>query len=129
MTKPVTVEMQLSAEQYERAQRIARFADVSVAIILLESIELLPFGGIALETLETYTDLQLWAVVFHHLSRREEEAYQSLHEKRASHTLTAEEEHRLDEILKTIDSNMLFRSKALAILQERGYDVVGYLDL
>jgi hypothetical protein len=70
-----------------------------------------------------FSDEDLWAVVDQRLTPEEDQAYTRLVEKGKSGALSAEEESELHRVVSTINQQMLERSKALLVLQQRGYNI------
>jgi len=128
-----TITLHIPSEQVEKA---AQASERAVENVLLDSISLFvnyPQTPQQLDTwvaqLGSYTDAQLWGVVYHRLSETDAFRLRELSDKNTAGTLTAQEQDELDNLIHLVDRDMLLRSEALLLLQQRGHDVEAYLKL
>jgi hypothetical protein len=127
------VVLKLPDPLYQRVREMAEASNRTVELLLLESIDSrfrqLVFEGdleAMLAGLAVYSDAQLWAVV---QSRLEPERSARLHEladQSKQGDLPEAEQRELDLLLDLADRQMLMRSEALRLLNERGHDVAAY---
>ena len=80
-----------------------------------------------LDSMETFSDEQLWAIVETRLSAEENQRKDYLLERNGEEILSAREKTELAKIVDLVNDQMLFRSKALSILHQRGHDIHTYL--
>ena len=121
---------------YERVQQVAAASERPFESVVVESLDEL-FTQIdraqnvdsALDALQEYEDFQLWAVVKRRLSPADEEKLYAIKDKEKSRLASPEETAELDQIMKQVNRDMLFRSQALVILKERGHDIDTYLKM
>ncbi|MEQ8673659.1 MAG: hypothetical protein RLP44_06595 [Aggregatilineales bacterium] len=123
--------LNLSDELYEIIKKTAESSRHSLeeaAIALLE----LPYSLADLETeienLNSYSHVQLWAVVYKHLSAEQSARLQVLIDKSKTPLFTGSEKTELDALVSLVDRYMLLRTEALVLLQKRGYDIKSYLN-
>jgi hypothetical protein len=131
-----TLILNVSPELYERIQQMADSQSKSVDALLLDritaSLDELPSGRALddyLETLKHYTDEDLWITAHVQLPLRQEMRLRELNDKIEEGLLTEDDRIELSQLLDAHDRKVLIRSEALALLQERGYDIKGYLNL
>jgi uncharacterized protein YnzC (UPF0291/DUF896 family) len=132
MTDHNAVVLNMSDELYRRIAEAAEAAERPVETVLLESLSLLfGVGGsgqdITPEMLEAFSDEQLWALVYRRMLWPSAHRLRELTEQSRDGALTDEERAEQDALLEQIDAQMLVRSHALRILQQRGHDVADYL--
>ncbi len=128
-----TIELQLPDEVYERAQQIAGETNRSVEAVLADSLTLL-FGGLAEveiqpETLTSYSDEQLWAVVHQRLAWYQNTRLLELIALGKQGSITEEEEAEMERLINLVDRAALLRSQALLLLKQRGHEVEKQLKL
>ena len=128
-----TIELQLPDEVYERAQQIAGETNRSVEAVLADSLTLL-FGGLAEakiqpETLTSYSDEQLWAVVHQRLAWYQNTRLLELIAIGKQGSITEEEEAEMERLINLVDRAALLRSQALLLLKQRGHEVEKQLKL
>lgn len=128
-----TVELHIPTDVYERAQQIARESNRSIESVLLDGLNLL-FGTLSTidlspDVLETYTDEQLWAMVYHRLTWPQDTRLRELVEIGKRGQLSADEHAEMERLLVLVDRYMLLRSKALLLLKQRGHDIEQRLQL
>ncbi len=131
-----SITLTLSEADFERMRQVAEDANLPLETMLLESFDLI-FGQpqmdedveTEIETLPTYTDEQLWAVINRRLPRNQSIRWLELTDEGRQRALSNLEQEELNDILETIDSQMLLRSHALNLLQDRGHDIKRYLKI
>jgi hypothetical protein len=102
--------------------------------VVLESLRLLfvpPPSSADLATslaaLPSYSDAQLWAMVYQRLAWPQSQRLHELSAKNKLERLTKEEQLELEDLLSSNDQAMLLRSEALRLLKNRGYNIEAYL--
>jgi hypothetical protein len=130
--KSVTVD--LPDDLYERVQQVAAQSQRPVERVVLESLRLLfvpPPSSADLATslaaLPSYSDAQLWAMVYQRLAWPQSQRLHELSAKNKLERLTKEEQLELEDLLSSNDQAMLLRSEALRLLKNRGYNIEAYL--
>ena len=122
-----TIELELPAEVYERAQQIAKDSNRSVESVLLDGLTLLfgtlPDTGLSPDTLKSYTDEQLWAVVHQRLAWPQDTRLRELIALGRHGQITDDEQAEMERLIHLVDHQMLLRSEALLLLKERGHNV------
>jgi hypothetical protein len=91
-----------------------------------------PFADIdALEAaLDNYSDPQLWSIADETANRlTHNPRLEELKPRNQSGLLTDQEKIELQHLLDKLHDLVLIRSKALALLQSRGYDIRAYLHM
>lgn len=128
-----TIELELPAEVYERAQQIARDSNRSVESVLLDGLALLfgmlPDTGLSPDALRDYTDEQLWAVVHQRLAWPQDTRLRELIALGRHGQITDDEQAEMERLIHLVDHQMLLRSEALLLLKERGHNVGEQLKL
>lgn len=128
-----TIELELPAEVYERAQQIARHSNRSVESVLLDGLALLfgtlPDAGLSPDVLRDYTDEQLWAVVHQRLAWPQDTRLRELIALGRHGQITDDEKTEMERLIHLVDHQMLLRSEALLLLKQRGHDVEEQLKL
>jgi hypothetical protein len=130
--KSITVD--LPDDLYERVQQVAAQRQRPVERVVLESLRLLfvpPPSSADLATslaaLPSYSDAQLWAMVYQRLAWPQSQRLHELSAKNKLERLTKEEQLELEDLLSSNDQAMLLRSEALRLLKNRGYNIEAYL--
>jgi hypothetical protein len=82
-----------------------------------------------LGVLDNLSDQQIWAVVHQRLAPYQETRMKELIQQSKESALSEHDENELAALLDEVDRQMLFRSKALLLLKQRGYDVNRYFNL
>jgi hypothetical protein len=120
------VQLHLSAELYERLQRMAEHGAQPVEEVVIKSLELL-YGATDLDVLERFSDKALWSMVRQRLGPQEDTRLDELiaHSKQAD--LTHIEQSEIESLLELEDMLTLARSRALALLKKRGHAIDQYL--
>src|SRR5687768_392845 len=95
----------------------------------LAELENRPVEEVVNQVLEDEIDKRLWSVVDQRLSPEEDSRLHDLLDKGNAGTITDVEREELAALVAEVNRQMLERSKALALLQERGHDIKGYLGL
>ncbi len=129
--KRSTVELEIAPEIEDHVRVIAEGENCSIESILQEGLALL-FGGDSiveyqLDRLNNCTDEQLWALIHQRLTRAQDARMRELLNRGSEGTITEQEKAELTYIIDWVDRQMLLRSRALALLQERGHDIDTYL--
>ncbi len=126
----------LNNEAYERIQRIANETHRSLDSIVANAINIVHISfpdNAALDNylagFTDYTDDELWAISHIHIPLMQEIRLQSLTEKGNESGLTDEEQIEIDKLLDTLDRQILIRSEALSLLQQRGHNIKRYLGI
>jgi hypothetical protein len=129
-----SITLDLPDDLYEHVHRVAAQSQRPVERVLLESLRLLfvpPPSSADLTTslaaLPSYSDAQLWAVVYQRLAWPQSQRLHELSAKNKLERLTADEQRELEDLLSSNDRAMLLRSEALRLLKHRGYDIEAYL--
>ncbi|HEX2278650.1 MAG TPA: hypothetical protein VHN13_16245 [Candidatus Tectomicrobia bacterium] len=130
--KSITVD--LPDDLYERVQQVAAQSQRPVERVVLESLRLLfvpppsPADlATSLAALPSYSDAQLWAMVYQRLAWPQSQRLHELSAKNKLERLTKEEQLELEDLLSSNDQAMLLRSEALRLLKNRGYNIEAYL--
>jgi hypothetical protein len=76
----------------------------------------------------SYSDAQLWAVVYQRLAWPQSQRLHELSAKNKREELTEDEQSELEYLLTLNDHAMLLRSEALLLLKNRGHDIATYLE-
>jgi hypothetical protein len=123
--------LQLPDKLYERIREVAANSNRPVENVLLDSLALL-FGDwpdeTPLESLQAFTDEQLWAIVYLRLGKPDDERLNMLIDLSKRGELTQAEEAEMERLLDTEDRYILLRSQALVLLKQRGHDVESRLN-
>ena len=132
LMKRSTVELEISLEIEDHVRAIAEGENCSIESVLQEGLALL-FGGDSivehqLDRLNGCTDEQLWALIHQRLTRAQDERLRELLDRGSDGTLTEQEHAELKYMVDLVDRQTLLRSRALALLQERGHDINHYLN-
>jgi hypothetical protein len=132
MSQP-TVELHIPLEVYERARQIASESNRSVESVLLDGLTLLfgalPDTGISPDALQSYTDEELWAVVYQRLAWPQGARLRELTALGQHGQITPEEKAEMERLINLVDHQMLLRSEALLLLKRRGHNVEKRLKL
>lgn len=121
-----TLTIQIPEEMYERAQQVAEESHRSIESVVLNTLALL-YGALPEEVdltpLETFTDEQLWRIVWRPLPFALETRLDELSELGDWGKLTDAQKAELDQLVAEVNRYVLIRSKALVVLKKRGHDV------
>lgn len=126
----VALEIAPEIEEYVRV--IAEGENCSIESILQEGLALL-FGSASiveyqLNRLSDCADEQLWALIYQRLTKSQDYRMRELLHRGTEGTLTKQENAELKYYVDLVDRQMLLRSRALALLKERGHDIDVYLN-
>lgn len=128
-----TIKLQIPTAIYERAQQIATNSNRSIESVLLDGLALLfgdlPDTSITPDTLTTYSDAQLWAVVHQRLAWPQDARLRELITSGKQGQLSNEEQEEMERLIALVDHQMLLRSEAILLLKQRGHDVETQLKL
>ncbi|MCI0714163.1 MAG: hypothetical protein L0154_28665 [Chloroflexi bacterium] len=128
-----TIELQLPPEIYERAKQIATESNRSVESVLLDGLALLfgelPDTSLSPDQLQTFSDEQLWAVVYQRLAWLQDTRLRELIELGKQGQLDPDEKAEMERLIDLVDHQMLLRSEALLLLKQRGHDIETKLKL
>lgn len=130
--KRSTVELEIAPEIEDHVRIIAAGENCSIESVLQEGLALL-FGGDSvveyqLDRLDDCNDEQLWALIHQRLTRLQDNRMRELLDRGNQGTITDQEQAELTHFVDLVDRQMLLRSRALVILQERGHDIDTYLN-
>lgn len=82
-----------------------------------------------LAPLANYSSEKLWEVVNQHLNPTQQQRLDELNDKiESSIAFSDDEQAEMDALTHRIETQMLLRSEALVLLQERGVDIQTYLN-
>ena len=128
-----SVTLDLPEDLYERVRQAAADSHKPLESVLVETIALL-FGDESINDLspnklDTFTDVQLWAVVQRRLAWPQDARLRELTVLGKSGALTADEQVELERLVGVVNHYVLLRSKALLLLKQRGHDVEQRLKL
>jgi hypothetical protein len=127
-----TVTMQLPENLYLRLQQTAQATHQSFETILLRALQVgsppawesAPAEFQAdLAALDRLDDAALWRMVRYRATAAQMERYQTLLDKNANDTLSAEERAELAQLRTEFDRRMLQKAHAAALLQWRGHQI------
>lgn len=129
--KRSTVELQIAPEIEEHVRELAADENCSIESILQEGLALL-FGDSSiveyqLDRLSDCRDEQLWGLIYQRLTPSQDYRMRVLLDRGTEGTLTKQENAELRYFVDHVDRQMLLRSRALALLKERGHDIDVYL--
>ena len=126
-----TIELELSATVEDQVRVIAAGENCSVEAILQEGLALLfgndPIAEHQLDRLDDCSDAQLWALVYRRLTAAQDSRMRKLLDRGSQGLLTAQEQDELRHHVDQVERQMLLRSRALALLKERGHNINIYL--
>ena len=130
-----SITLDLPEDLYERVRQVAEQSQRPVERILVESIRLL-FGlpststdiATTLAAMPSYSDAQLWAVIYQSLAWPQSQRLHALSTKNKLEKLTEDEQSEFEHLLTLNDRAMLLPSEALLLLKNRGHDIATYLE-
>jgi len=76
-----------------------------------------------LKDFQQYTDDELWAVVNQRLTQKQDTRLRELIALGKQGQLTADEQTEMERLIDLVDHQMLLRSEALLLLQQRGHGI------
>lgn len=131
--KRSTVELEIPEEVFEEARGIAKGGNRSVESVLQDGLAMM-FGntevcGVSMESLENFSDEQLWKIINHQLTWAQDSRWRELMANNKKGTLSRAESNELDNLLDIIDRQVLMRTKALVLMKQRGHNIETYLGL
>lgn len=134
MAGTLPIRLDLPAELFARIQEAADRSDRPIESVLVESLALL-FGvpptdwDQIMETLESLTDAQLWALVYRRMAWISGARLRELTARGKHALLSDEEQAELAALIDEADRMTLLRSHAFLALQQRGYRIQDQLQL
>lgn len=128
-----TVALEIPDEIIEEAQDIARGRNLSVESILQDGLVMV-FGKAAdsevcADILEDFSNEQLWEIVNRRMPWSQDSRMRELTALGKRSTLTEREMKELEDLLATLDPQILLRSRALLQMKRRGLDVDSFLGI
>ncbi len=131
--KRSTIELELPADIVEKAQGIAQRRNCSLESVMQDGLQMI-FGAwddseSSLESLQNFSDEQLWKIINHPLTWAQDSRLRELTARGKRDQLTPGELEEQEDLLDALDRRILLRSRALVIMKRRGLDVDGYLGL
>ena len=133
MAATLPIRLDLPADLYARIQEeAATRGDQSLEAVLIEGLALL-FGAPSVDwdhiatTLETMTDVQLWALVYRRLAGTAAGRLRDLTARARHGPLSELEQAEIAGLIDEVDRITLLRSHALLELQRRGHNVKAQL--
>ena len=130
-----SITLNLPEDLYERVRQVAAQSQRPLERVLVESIRLLfvlpPTStdvAATLTAMPSYSDAQLWAVVYQRLAWPQSQRLHELSAKNKLEKLTEDEQSDLEYLLTLNDHAMLLRSEALLLLKNRGHNIAPYLE-
>ncbi|MBC7870263.1 MAG: hypothetical protein H7Y09_05440 [Chitinophagaceae bacterium] len=134
--KTLTLTVNIPADVYEQVRRIAEVSDRPIELVAADILEpqLPEFAPDAdfdrlFNELDSYGDNKLWQTALAHLSAAHSLRLDELTDKGQEGILTEPDEKELGRLLELVDKQVLIRSKALSLLQDRGHDIKRYLGI
>lgn len=122
--------IELPEALYERLHQTAEQGDISIESTLVDTLSLfygLPISEKSFVLLNNLSDEQLWTLINQRLSIEENERLDLLMEEVKKQPLPDNQQVELDMLVKKINRQMLIRSKALVLLNERGHNVDSFI--
>lgn len=122
------INLDLPPDLYTRIQDAAVRSGRPVEAVLVESLDLL-FGATSVDwdqratTIEAFSDAELWALVYRRIAWADSARLRELTARGKQDSLTEDEQTELAALIAGMDRLTLLRSRALLVLQERGYNV------
>ena len=127
-----TKELRVPAAIYERAEAIASETNCTAESLLLESLAMLfsPDSDDVNDpdALSGFNDEQLWMIAQQRLTPKQELRLSDLADGGNRGVLNNEEIVELEAWVARVDHQMLLRSRALLLLQQRGHDINRYFE-
>ncbi len=120
--------VELPNDIYEPMQRLAQQRDSSVENVLIGFLKMLisdefSVADLTPEQLESYSDEELWAIVWRPLATSVDLRLQELSDLADLGKLTDTQREEMARLVAEVDHYVLIRSKALVTLKKRGHDV------
>lgn len=130
-----SITLDLPDDLYAHVLQVAEQQQCPVERVVVESLRALfvpPPPGVdvakRLAELSSYSDAQLWAVVYQRLPWLQSQQLHELSMKTKLGRLPDHEQRELDALLALNDHAMLRRSEALRLLHQRRHDITAYLE-
>jgi len=130
-----SITLDLPEDLYERVRQVAEESQRPLERVLVESIRLLFVPpststdvATTLAAMPSYSDAQLWAVIYQRLAWPQSQRLHELSTKNKLGKLTEDEQSELKHLLTLNDRAMLLRSESLLLLKNRGHDIAAYLE-
>ena len=82
-----------------------------------------------MESLQNFSDEQLWTLVNQALLGAQDSRWRELMALNKRGAMTDEESKELDDLADLLDRRILIRSKALLLMRHRGHDIDAFLGL
>lgn len=120
--------VELPNDIYEPMQRLAQQRDSSVENVLIGFLKMLisdefSVADLTPEQLDSYSDEELWAIVWRPLATSVDLRLQELSDLADLGKLTDTQREEMARLVAEVDHYVLIRSKALVTLKKRGHDV------
>lgn len=130
--KRSTIELVIPDDIFQSARDIARDGNRSIESVLQDGLTIL-FGTstdeqISPESLNEFSEEQLWEVVHRRLSWAQDSRLRELTALGKQGVISEEEKNELEHLVAMLDRQMLLRSKALVLMKQRGHDIEAYLE-
>ena len=127
------IQLEIPEEISERARQIASESERSVESVLIDGLALL-FGisvdrEMSPDVLAEFSNEQLWAVVHRRLTWPQDARLRELVVLGEEQRLSTGEQAELEDLIDTVDHQMLLRSEALLLLKKRGHNIEKHLKL
>ena len=127
-----TITLDIPDDLYQRIEQAAEGSERSLESVMLESLGMIFDANLLqnpedVDQLEQLADAQLWAIVHRRIHWSDMAEMRQLMTKSKGEELADAEHTRLQELLNVYDTFVLYRSVALRLLKERGYDVDRFL--
>jgi MoxR-like ATPase len=125
------VTLHLPENLRELVEKVAAASKVSEEDVLLDWLNRpLPYPNkdsyeTILASVDTFSNVQLWTLVYRTIPDEDEARYHFLKEKG---DLSDDEKAELESIVELTNINILLRAKALVVLKERGEDINIFLE-
>ncbi|MBZ0317819.1 MAG: hypothetical protein K8L91_15470 [Anaerolineae bacterium] len=113
--------VELPNDIYEPMQRLAQQRDSSVENVLIS--DEFSVADLTPEQLDSYSDEELWAIVWRPLATSVDLRLQELSDLADLGKLTDSQREEMARMVAEVDHYVLIRSKALVTLKKRGHDV------
>lgn len=131
--KRSTIELEIPEEVFDEVKGIARGGNRSIESVLQDGLAMV-FGtteecGATMESLETYSDEQLWKIINNQLTWAQDSRWRELMALNKKGAMTDEESKELDDLADLLDRRILMRAKALLLMKQRGHNIDAYLGL
>lgn len=130
--KEPTKELKVPVAIYERAEAIASKTACSAESVMLDALALhfgeLSDSALDPKTMQSLEDEQLWALVQRRLTPKQDARLRDLLDLGNRGQIRSQDEDELARLAAMVDQQMVLRSKALVLLQQRGHDINLYFE-